>query len=144
VFEDYLTKGSLAVKEIVCHALDLLLGKDKTLTAALPAQGIATLMHQEKESRFVNHLIYAAPVKRGANTEIIEDIVPLYDIEVALRLPRRVTNVYLAPQMESLPFALKDGIVSYKVPRLECHQMVVLDYDGTVPAYAAPNAAEWR
>ncbi|MFR1479813.1 MAG: hypothetical protein ACLSB9_31070 [Hydrogeniiclostridium mannosilyticum] len=30
-----------------------------------------------QESRLVNHLLYAAPVRRGQNVEVIEDIIPL-------------------------------------------------------------------
>ena len=73
-------KGSLILKKTVCHALDLLLGEDKTLTTNLPAQGIVTLMDQPRESRLVNHLLYAAPVRRRQNVEVIEDIIPLVNI----------------------------------------------------------------
>ncbi|KPV55097.1 beta-galactosidase, partial [Paenibacillus sp. A3] len=64
VFEDYATKGSLFLKEIVLYALDRLL-PDKTLTTSLPAQGVVTLQEQQVERRLVNHLLYAVPVKRG-------------------------------------------------------------------------------
>lgn len=48
VFEDYATKGSLALKETVLYALNRLL-PDKTLETSLPAQGITTLTHQAGE-----------------------------------------------------------------------------------------------
>jgi hypothetical protein len=78
------------------------------------------------QSRYVHHLLYAAPVKRGS-VEVIEDIVPLYDIEVTLRLPESPRRVYLAPQLAELPFTASGGEVSYRVPKLECHQMVVIE-----------------
>lgn len=127
VFEDYATKGSLALKETVIYALDRLLS-EKTLETSLPAQGVTTLMKQEKENRYVNHLLYATPVKRGESIEIIEDILPVYDVKVALRLPVKVKSVYLAPQMKDLEFKQEGNEVKYSVPKLECHQMVVIDY----------------
>ncbi|RAV12140.1 beta-galactosidase trimerization domain-containing protein [Paenibacillus contaminans] len=128
MFTDYATKGSLALKEIVLYALHRLL-PSATMRASLPAQGIATLQEQPEERRYVNHLLYASPVRRGAKVEVIEDILPVHDVNVELRLPHSVRQVYLAPQMTPLPFEQTDGTVRYTVPKLECHQMIVLDYE---------------
>ncbi len=128
VFEDYAAKGSLILKEAVIHALNRLL-PEKTLTTTLPAQGIVTLQNQQGQQRLVNHLLYASPVRRGKEIEVIEDILPLYGVEVCIANSHPVKKVYLAPQMEELPFLQEAGKISYMVPRLECHQMVVLDYE---------------
>lgn len=127
VFEDYATKGSLALKEMVLHALSRLL-KEKTLETSLPAQGIVTLMKQGAENRYVNHLLYASPVKRGDGIEVIEDILPVYNIDVTVRIPEKAKRLYLAPQIQELPFRQEGNTVSYTLPRLECHQMVVVEY----------------
>jgi hypothetical protein len=128
VFEDYATKGSLALKQMVFAALDRLL-QDKTLQTSLPSQGIATLTHQEELNRYVNHLLYASPVKRGDGIEVIEDILPVYEVAISLRLPEGTDakRVYLAPQSVELPFEQVGREVRYTVPKLECHQMVVID-----------------
>ena len=126
-FEDYATKGSLALKEAVVYALDRLL-PEKTLTTNLPAQGIVTLTEQPEQSRYINHLLYASPVRRGEGIEVIEDILPVRDTQVSLRLPRTVKRVSLAPQGQELPSEQADGVVRYTVPEFECHQMIVLDY----------------
>ncbi|CQR54211.1 beta-galactosidase trimerization domain-containing protein [Paenibacillus riograndensis] len=128
VFEDYAAKGSLIVKETVLHALNRLL-PEKTLHTNLPAQGVVTLQEQKEEKRLVNHLLYASPVRRGENIEVIEDIIPLYDVQVSVRTEGRVKNVYLAPQMTPLSFSREEQNIHYTVPVLECHQMVVLDYE---------------
>lgn len=128
VFTDYATLGSLALKETVLYALHRLL-PSATLRTSLPAQGVATLQEQPEERRYVNHLLYASPVRRGSKIEVIEDILPVYDVSVELRLPHPVRHVYLAPQMTPLPFEQADGAVRYTVEKLECHQMVVLDYE---------------
>jgi hypothetical protein len=127
VFQDYATSGSLFLKESVLHALDILLGRRK-LETNLPAQGVVTLMRQESKRRYVNHLLYASPVKRGEKTEIIEDILPVYNVEVSVEILEHVKNVYLAPQMQNLEFIQVDQRLCYTVPVLECHQMVVIDF----------------
>lgn len=125
VFDEYADKGSLILKRIVTHALDLLLGDNKTIKTNLGAQGITTLMKQE--NRYINHLLYAVPVRRGRATEIIEDIYPVYNIDVELKISEKINKVYLAPQMKEIPFKQENGIVRYKVDEIECHQMVVLE-----------------
>lgn len=128
VFSEYAEKGSLILKRIVQYALDKLLGDSKTLKTNLGAQGVVTLMEQKEENRYINHLLYAVPVKRGNGIEIIEDIVPVHNINVELKLPKTIKNAYLAPQREALPFTQENGTVSFVVEKVDCHQMVVLEY----------------
>jgi hypothetical protein len=125
IFEDYAHMGSLAAKKVVCHALDILLGDNKTLETDLPAQGTVTFAAQE--NRYVNHLLYASPVLRGRSIQVIEDIVPVSNVRVRVRPPKPIRRVTLAPQGTELPFTQKDGVVEYTVPSVECHQMVVLE-----------------
>ncbi|NBC70114.1 alpha-amylase family protein [Paenibacillus sacheonensis] len=127
VFEDYASKGSLALKETVVYALNRLL-PEKTLTTSLPAQGIVTLQKQEEQDRWVQHLLYAAPVTRGENIQIIEDLTPIRNTAVTVRADRPVQAAYLAPSGEPLPFEQADGVVGYVVPEFTCHAMVVLQF----------------
>lgn len=127
VFEDYATKASIILRQVVLYALKRLLGTP-TVVTNLPAQGIVTVQSQEREQRWVNHLLYATPIRRGNGVEIIEDLVPLYDIDVEVRVPREVRQVYLAPSMEELPYEQSDGAVRYTVPKLHTHEMVVLQF----------------
>ncbi|AIQ54369.1 beta-galactosidase trimerization domain-containing protein [Paenibacillus sp. FSL R7-0331] len=128
VFSEYADGGHLILKEMVLYALSRLLPQP-VLSTSLPARGIATLQYQQAERRYVNHLLYAAPALKG-RIEVIEDIVPLQDVSVSLRLPSAaaVKRVYLAPAMSELPFtADQDGGITYTVPHLENHQMAVIE-----------------
>ncbi|MBQ8230595.1 MAG: beta-galactosidase trimerization domain-containing protein [Lachnospiraceae bacterium] len=124
IFEDYANYGTIVDKEIVLYALDRLLA-DKSVKTDLPAQGIITLTRQD--NRKIVHLLYASPVRRGKNTEIIEDIVPIYDTKVAVKCSEPVSRVYLAPQNEDVAYKVKDGYVTFTVDKLENHQMVVVE-----------------
>ena len=128
LFTEYATTGSLIAKRVVEGVIDRLLGDEKTLTTNLPAQGITTVMHQKSESRFVNHLLYASPVKRGNGVEVIEDIVPVYGTEVSLKVGVEPKRVYLAPQMRDIEYDFTDGVITYTVDKINCHQMVVVEY----------------
>jgi hypothetical protein len=132
VFAQYNKMGSLIFKEMVLYALDRLLGDKKTLSTNLSAQGIVTLMEQKDENRYVQHSLFATPVRRGEfgsrPVEVIEDIVPVYNTEVSLKLDNEIKKVYLAPQNVEIEFAQNNGVVSYNIEKIECHQMVVLEY----------------
>ena len=125
IFDDYATHGNLSAKQIVMYALDRLLGNEKTVMTNLPAQGIITLMKQK--DREICHVLYASPVKRGNNVEVIEDIIPLYDVQLSIKTDEKPNRVYLAPQNEDVTFTYECGRVNVTVKKIECHQMVVLE-----------------
>lgn len=129
MFKDYATMGSLITKKAVCYAIDRLLGDNKTITTSLAAQGIVTLNKQAKEKRYVAHFLYASPVTRGENTQIIEDIVPIYGTKAEIKLPERVTRVYIAPQKTEIPFEQDStGVVKFTVDKIENAALVALEY----------------
>ncbi len=128
IFSEYAVKGSIVSKLITNHIIDTLLGENKTITTNLPAQGVITLMNQSSEHRLVNHLLYASPVKRGNGVEVIEDIIPLYNISVKLHTDIIPKRVYTAPEKKDIPYSYENGIISYTVDKLDCHAMVVIDY----------------
>lgn len=125
VFWDYGENGSLICKKLVCHVLDELLGEEKTVETSLPAQGIVTLTRQKE--RLVLHLLYASPVKRGKNVEVIEDILPLYNIHVKIRTGVTAKKVILEPEQEEIPFVQEKDRICFTVPRLRNHQMAVIE-----------------
>jgi hypothetical protein len=141
VFALYHDYGAVAYKEYIAKALRLLLGESTVRTATLPSTGRVTLTEQAAASRFVLHLLYANTVQRGGrgvdggptrNTtplEVIEELVPLHDVEVSVRPGRKVNGVRLVPEGTSLAFEEDaDGGVTFSVPKLQCHQMVELAY----------------
>lgn len=130
VFDEYNQMGSYILKNMVCHALDRLLGDKKTLSTNLPAQGIVTLQEQKGKSRLIQHSLYATPVLRGKKTslQVIEDIIPIYNTDFSVKLDSEVKRVYLAPQIKDVSYSQVNGLLKYKIESFECHQMVVIDY----------------
>ncbi|MCL1793328.1 MAG: hypothetical protein FWG34_05630 [Oscillospiraceae bacterium] len=128
IFEDYATKGSLICKEIVKYAIEALLGDKKTFISNMPSGGIATLMKQPQQNRYINHLLYASPVKRGDKIEVIEDLMPLFNINVELLIPEKITKVYDAKTNEQIKFTQDGAKVGFAIDEVSCHKAVVLEY----------------
>lgn len=92
----------------------------------MPSYGRVTLTQQPVHRRYMAHLMYAPPVLRG-RCQIIEDLVPLYNVPLTVRLPETVRNAYLLPSREPLPMTEVDGATQVTVPVVHGHQMVVFE-----------------
>ena len=126
VFRMYDEQGMQLHRDLVKNCIDLLYA-DPMVTASLPSCGRVSVMQQTNEGdRLVVHLMYANPIKRG-QTEVIEDIVPLFDVAVSMVTDREPAKVYLAPEREEIKFAYGTGRVSFVVPRLEMNAIVVIE-----------------
>jgi len=126
IFRAYDEQGMQLHRDLVKNCIDLLYA-DPMLTCSLPSCGRVSVMQQPDEAgRLVVHLMYANPIKRG-QTEVIEDIIPLFDVEVSVKTDHEPTKVYLAPEREAIDFAYDDGRVSLTVPRIEMNAIVVVE-----------------
>jgi hypothetical protein len=125
VFRVYEAQGMQLHRDLVRNAIRLLYDPPM-LEVDLKSCGRASVMRQPARKRLVLHLMYANPIRRGA-TEVIEDVVPLTDVDVSLAVEAAPGKVYLAPQREALRFTHEGGRVRFRVPRLELSQMVVIE-----------------
>ena len=126
IFRVYDDQGMQLHRDLVKNCIDLLYD-DPLLQVALPSCGRINLTRQPREgNRLILHLMYANPIKRG-DTNVIEDIIPLYNIPVSLKADRDISRVYLAPENEDIEFAVANGRVSFTVPKVEMNQIVVVE-----------------
>lgn len=128
IFSEYAEVGSIILKDTVIKTIDAILNENKTLVTNLPAQGVVTLNKQEADNRLVLHLLYATPTKRGSNTEIIEDLVPIYNTEVSIKTDKQVTKVTAMPEDKEISFKYENGVCTFCIDKFTCSTIVVLNY----------------
>lgn len=126
IFEDYYKTGELHMKNVVLDILDRITGK-KTLSCNMPTQGIVTLNRQPEKNRYVLHALFAQLIKRG-NIQVIEDNIPLFNINFTLNIPEKAKRIYKAPQNEAIPFTSQNGAVSFTLDRIDIKQLIVIEY----------------
>lgn len=124
IFSGYAEFGDFHIKELIAYLIKRLMRDDFTIESTIPDRGVTTLTQQG--DRKIVHLLYAHTTKRGRDTEVIEDIVPLYNIDVSVKCDKP-SRVVLAPQNEELDFDYADGKVSFTVPKVEIHQMISIE-----------------
>jgi hypothetical protein len=57
--------------------------------------------------------------------DVVEDVLPLYNIRIGVRMDRPATHVFLAPQGQTLPHETADDVTWTTVPEIRGHQVVV-------------------
>ena len=123
----YLEHGARIHRDLFLNALRLLYSRP-TLGVQLPSAGRVNLLHQPSKARYVAHLLYAPPLLRG-KCLVIDDLPPLFDVALELRIPQEVTRASLAPQGTGLSFERGPEGIRVVVPKLQCHQAVVFEYN---------------
>lgn len=122
----YKDKGSIYHRRYLIAALKLL-GYTPTLKTSFGSGGRVTVLHQNDQSRYCVNMVYASPIKRGF-VEIIDEILPVYNIKAELKVGEKIKRVYNPYSGNDIDFTQKDGICTFTAPELNCHTTVVLEY----------------
>ncbi|HUW32501.1 MAG TPA: alpha-amylase family protein [Planctomycetota bacterium] len=123
IFSQYAKNAPLWCKRLMLNAIDLLL-PDPLVRLQGPATVIATLNEQPANSRIVLHLLHYIPERRGKDFDVIEDVIPVYDLKLSVKVPGKVKEVALVPGKSPLKFKQKGDRVEFTVKELAGHQMV--------------------
>ena len=128
IFSGYGNHGHLCFKELFTHIIKKMMGDEITVFAKVPDKAVVTYTRQEKENRNILHLIFAHTTVRGKNTEIIEDTIPLFNVECKIKCNEMPKEVSLVPSGEKLDFRFENGRAVFTVPEVDIHQMVEITY----------------
>ena len=123
IFTQYQKNAPRWCKRLMLNAISLLLPEPLVKLEA-PSTTIATLNEQPAKKRFVLHLLHYVPERRGKDFDVIEDVIPIYDVKASVKVPRAVKSVTLVPEKSPLKFKQKDGRVEFTLKKLEGHQMI--------------------
>jgi len=126
VFAGYRRQATPWYKKLVLAALKLLLPDPLTVTDA-PSTAQVTLLRQEDQRRTVVHLLHYIPERRGMAFDVIEDVIPLFNVNLAFKVPEAPGRVVLVPTGQSLPHAYRDGYVHVTLPQVRGHQALVAE-----------------
>lgn len=126
LFATYYAQGNTIYRRLVENCIALLLSDPLLTTDAGPSVEVS-LMAQP--NRWLIHLVNYHTEKRGLSPEVIEEIPPRFQIGLKVRTPFRPSRVSLAPGGEAVAWHANDEYVTVTVPRLDIHQIVVLEQE---------------
>ncbi len=128
LFSIYRQNGSVVLRQFLEKTIALLLDGKRIVSSNLPSVARCTVTTDPQAHRDIVHLLYAPMVKRGGNTEIIEDLIPLSDIRLAVRTEHPVKSVRIVPDGETLDFSVENGCCRFTVNHFTCHAMIALEW----------------
>ena len=82
---------------------------------------------RQPSGRTIVHLLNYCPERRTPTLDIVEDIVPLFEVRMNLKLSKKPKRVHLAPQEVPLDFEYANCRVKVCVPKVEGHQMIAIE-----------------
>jgi len=124
IFESYANNAYRVHKLLVRNCLRRLL-PHPLVKAELPSTAETTVTGQD--GKRIVHLLHYPASRRAPDLDIVEEAIPLANVNLALRTAKEPSRVYLAPQRRSLKFNFKDGYAQTVVPLVQGHQMVVFE-----------------
>lgn len=124
VFDGFARHGYAPYRQLVGNILGLLLPQP-LLRVDGPTGLESTVTRQH--GRTIVHLLYFPAERRAPEMDLIEDVVPLRDLSVSLRLDSAPKRVYVAPEMTPLEFEFADGRALARLRELRGHAMIVFE-----------------
>lgn len=124
----YYTDGVRIHRELVKNAIDLLYTSPHLKVDNLPSAGRISLLKQQKNKRYVAHLLYAPALRRG-EVSVIEDFLPVPDVAVTIDFPETITEVIQIPEGNPLEFKKEGAKIKINVPTFTMHTAIVLKYE---------------
>ncbi len=65
-------------------------------------------------------------VRRGRTLDVVEDVLPLYDVRVQVRAGQQPSAVRLVPEAQDVAWQWRDGYADIAIPRVNGYQIVQL------------------
>ena len=81
----------------------------------------------QQQSRLILHILHYLPQRTCRRIDRLEEVIPLYNQNVSVKVDHKPANVYLAPEQQELTFTYSGGYVHFTVPEIHGHQMIVIE-----------------
>ncbi len=124
IFSAYAEHGHICFKELFSEIVSRMLGNELTVKVDIPDRAVVTYTRQEKEKRNILHLLFAHTTVRGISTEVIEDTVPLFNVNCSVKCLNEPSRIATVPDGKEIDFTYADGCAKFVVPQVDIHQMI--------------------
>jgi hypothetical protein len=128
IFTQYNQNAPRWCKTLFLNAIDMLLPQPLVRHSG-PSTVLLTVNEQAPDNRWVLHLLHYIPERRGQDFDVLEDVIPLFDVRVSVKAPRTIAHVISVPDGQVLDHTRVDGRTEFTLPRLDGHQMIALVFD---------------
>ncbi|GAB4564007.1 MAG: hypothetical protein Kow0047_13380 [Anaerolineae bacterium] len=125
LFREYAESAMRAHREVLGNCIRRLLSRPRVGHHNLPSTAIVTV--RQRGGDLVVHLLHYVHQRRGRYLDVIEDVIPLHDVELAVRAARAPSTVTLVPEMTPVEWRWEDGYVHMRVPVVRGYQIISVE-----------------
>ena len=127
IFTTYQNWAPAWYKKILRNELDRML-PNPLIQHNGPSTTQVTVLDQEQENRRIVHVLHYVPVKKCKNLEIVDDIIPLYNLKITMTEEREVEKIYTIPDKQEVPFVQDGKKLEFTLKEIKGHQMTAVCY----------------
>ncbi len=125
-FALYFQEGHRLLRELILHAIDFLMPKvERKIVVEKPLH--VEIMLAKQGERLLIHVINYFAQKRAGFLVNNEEIPPIYNILLRVKVSRPPKRVLLIPDNLEIPFDQEGDWVSVHVPRLDIYAIAVIE-----------------
>ena len=92
-----------------------------------PSSVVTNLLEQSEYNRQILHILHYVPQRKCSLMDIVDDIIPLYNLKIVMQVRKKVKAVYTAPKIGNIEFTVEDGTLTFSIPEIKGHQMCIID-----------------
>jgi hypothetical protein len=127
IFSQYNDNAPLWCKRLVLNAVNILL-PDPLVKHDGPSTLQVTLTQQASQGRWILHLLHFIPERRSDALDVIEDVIPLFNVKVGVKAAAPICEVTVVPEEAPLNFRAEEAYTVFKVERIHGHAMISLTF----------------
>lgn len=91
--------------------------------------GVQCILNRKDNDTRILHILFYIPEKRSEKIYTVEDLIPLYHLELRVFSEgRHVKRIRLVPEGDEIPFREEEGNAVFCIEKLSGHQMVEIKY----------------
>lgn len=124
--EEYATKWIKNIlKNVVHHILP-----EPLIIHDGPAGLELKLTHQPQNRRYILHALYYVPVRKGKKLEFVEDVVPIYNVQVTATLGVMADSITAVPDRSKIEYFSDEEAENmvFTIPKISGHEMIEISY----------------
>ena len=124
IFTAFGKHGNYPYRLLVANLLQHLLPAP-LITSNAPTGAEITVLTQGEKT--IVHVLYYSAERRTKELDMIEEIIPLHEIKISLKLDQPPTSATLVPSQQPLDIDWNDGRATVTIAKVEGHAVVVFE-----------------
>ena len=80
-----------------------------------------------KNGKTIINLINTSGNHNSSNIDVYDEILPISNISLTVRYPKRPKRVFLIPDEKNINFSYVNNKILIKIPKIEIHSLVVIE-----------------